>query len=193
MADTVAAASEVPPRAADAPSSGVASIGRHAILYAIGNILGKAIAFLMLPIYTRYLSPADYGIAALVEMTLDVVAIVAGSQIAQGIFRFYHKADTPEGRRRVVATALTALTLSYGVMGVVVFAAAAPLSALVFDTPAHAGLIRLAAGSFALQSIILVALAFGRVQERSVLVVSASVVKLLVAVGLNLLFIVAMG
>ena len=192
MADTVAAASETPPRAADAPSSGVASIGRHAILYAIGNILGKAIAFLMLPIYTRYLTPADYGIAALIEMTLDVIAIVAGAQIAQGIFRFYHKADTPAARRAVVATALAALTISYGVLGVVVFAAAAPLSQLVFDTPVHAGLIRLAAGSFALQSIILVSLAFGRVQERSGLVVSASVVKLLVAVGLNLVFIVAM-
>jgi O-antigen/teichoic acid export membrane protein len=183
----------VPSRAAADAQSGVGSIGRHAILYAIGNILGKAIAFLMLPIYTRYLTPADYGVAALIEMTLDVIAIIAGAQVAQGIFRFYHKADTPEARRAVVATALTTLTLSYGLMALVVFAAAEPLSMLVFETTRHAGLMRLAAGSFALQSIILVGMAFGRVQERSGLVVGSSVVKLLVSVGLNLVFIVAMG
>ena len=172
---------------------GMASIGRHAVLYAIGNILSKAVAFLMLPIYTRYLTPADYGIAALIEMTLDVIAIVAGAQIAQGIFRFYHKADSAAERRAVVSTALTTLLVSYGVMGAIVFLAAAPLSALVFDSTRHAGLIRLAAVSFALQSAILVPLAFGRVQERSSLVVGATLVKLVLAVALNVTFIVIMG
>lgn len=193
MADTVAAASQTPTHAAaDVPLSGLASIGRHALLYAVGTILGKAVAFLMLPIYTRYLSPADYGIAALIEMTLDVIGIVAGAQIAQGVFRFYHKADADADRRAVVSTALSALMLSYGVLAAAIFVAATPLSRLVFQSPAHAGLIRLAAGSFALQGIVLVTMAYGRVQERSGLVVGASLVRLLIAVALNLVFVVAM-
>lgn len=178
--------------ASDAAPSGLASIGRHALLYAIGTILGKAIAFLMLPIYTRYLSPADYGIAALIEMTLDVIGIVAGAQIAQGVFRFYHKADADVDKRAVVATALTALTLTYGVLAAGIFLAADPLSRLVFQSEQHAGLLRLAAGSFALQGIILVTLAFGRVKERSGLVVGATLARLVIAVGLNLVFVVAM-
>lgn len=189
----VAAVSEKPAPATTAPKSGIASIGRHALLYAIGNILSKAVAFVMLPIYTRYLSPADYGVAALIDMTVDVIAIVGGAQIAQGIFRFYHKADHDADRRAVVATTLTTMAISFGVLSTVVFLLAGPISQLIFKTPAHTTLIRLAAVSFSLQSVILVSMAFGRVQERSGLVVSASIVKLLVSVALNLIFIVGMG
>ena len=194
MANTVAAAPETPSRpAADAPRSGIGSIGRHALLYAIGNILSKAVAFLMLPIYTRYLTPADYGVAALIEMTLDVIAIVAGAQIAQGVFRFYHKAETPEARRAVVSTTLSALMVSFGLFSVLIYAFAPRIAVLVFDAPDHADLIRIAAASFGLQSVILVSMAFGRVQERSGLVVGASLLKLIVAVGLNIVLIVGMG
>ena len=174
------------------PPSGLKSVGRHAIWYAIGQVLGKAVAFLMLPIYTRYLTPADYGVAALIEMTLDVVAIVAGAQVAAGIFRFYHKADTEGEKKAVVATTLTTLLISYTAFSVAVFFTAAPLSTLVFDSPEHADLIQLAAGSFLLQSLIVVAMAFGRVQDRSRLVVGMNMTKLLLSVGFNLLFVVAL-
>jgi len=163
------------------------------VLYAIGNILSRAVAFLMLPIYTRYLSPADYGVMALIDMTLDVIAIIAGSQVAQGVFRFYHKADTEPERRAVVATTLTALAISSGAFGVVVMLAARPLSQLIFGSDVYTPLIQISAVSFALQSFIIVATAFGRVQERSALVVGSSIVKLGVAVTLNLVFLVGMG
>lgn len=178
------------PPTSTAPLFGLKSVGRHAVLYAVGNIVSKAVAFVMLPVYTRYLTPADYGIAALIEMTLDVVAIIAGAQIAQGVFRFYHKADTADARRAVISSTLGLLSVTYCVMGVAVFIAAPSLSHLVFDTGTHATLIRLAAVSFAAQSMILVPLAYARVLERSGLVVGAMIVKLLLAVGLNIVFVV---
>jgi O-antigen/teichoic acid export membrane protein len=194
MAHTVAAVSQDPtPAAADAPLFGIASIGRHAVLYAIGNILSRAVAFVMLPIYTRYLSPADYGVAALIEMTLDVIGMIAGAQIAHAIFRFYHKTDSNADKRAVVSTALTTLVVSFGLLGLAIFMAAPRLSTLVFGSDVHAGLIRLGAGSFALQSLLLVPLAFARIQERSGLVVSASLLKLVISVGFNLVFVVGLG
>ena len=36
-------------------------LGRDAALYSIGVLLGRAVSFIMLPVYTRYLSPADYA------------------------------------------------------------------------------------------------------------------------------------
>jgi len=188
----IVAASENSSAKNDTRAFGVASIGRHAILYAVGNVLSKAVAFVMLPIYTRYLTPADYGVAALIEMTLDVIALLGGAQIAQGIFRFYHKAESDSERRAVVATALTTVTISYGLLAGGVFLAAAPLSRLVFGSDIHAGLIRLAAGSLALSGLIWVPQVLGRVEERSGLVVGANMLKLFVAVALNLLFVAGM-
>ena len=168
------------------------SLRRHAIRYAIGNILTRAVAFLMLPIYTRYLSPADYGVAALIEMTLDVIGMIGGAGIGLGIFRFFHKADNESDRRAVVSTAMTSLVLAYGLIGLGVFLASEPISVLLFRSPMHAGLIRLAGISLSVQGLIWVPLAHARVLERSALVVTASVVKLVISLTLNLVFIVGM-
>jgi O-antigen/teichoic acid export membrane protein len=184
----VAAGPSSPP-----PAIRFASIGRHATLYAIANILSKAVAFFMLPVYTRYLSPAELGTAALIDMTLNVVAIVAGEKIAQGIFRYYHKADSDAERRAVVSTALTTLAVTFSLLGIAIYALAAPISTLVFRSATHGDLVRIAAGSFALQGFVYVPMALCRVQERSGLFLATNVTKLLLAVGFNLVFIVGMG
>src|SRR5436309_10778936 len=59
----------------------------------------------MLPVYTRYLTPADYGVLQLIDVVVEVASIVAGSRLGTGIFRFYHKAETCEERREVLSTA----------------------------------------------------------------------------------------
>jgi O-antigen/teichoic acid export membrane protein len=168
------------------------SVGRHAVVYGIGNVLSKAVSFVMLPVYTRYLTPADYGVMALIEMTLDVISILAGAQIALGIFRYYHKAKTESERSAVVSTALIALGVSYGVVGVVAFAAAGPLTHLIFRGHVDSSILRVAALSFAVQSLTLVPLAYARVHDRSSIVVSANVAKLLMCVALNIVFVVAL-
>src|SRR5205823_14718273 len=73
-------------------SSPMRRIGRHSLVYGAGLMLTKAVSFVMLPVYTRYLTPADYGVMTLISMTLDVIAIMAGTKVALGIFRYYHKA-----------------------------------------------------------------------------------------------------
>jgi O-antigen/teichoic acid export membrane protein len=146
----------------------------------------------MLPIYTRYLTPADYGVAALIEMTLDVIAMLGGAGIGLGIFRFFHKADSDSERRAVISTAMSAVTIAYGAIGLAVVLAADSVSGLLFRSPEHAELVQLAGMSLAMQGLIWVPLAYGRVLERSGLVVGASVVKLVISLALNLLFVVGM-
>jgi O-antigen/teichoic acid export membrane protein len=175
------------------PQVRMTAVGRHAIVYGIGNILGKAVSFVMLPIYTRYLTPADYGVIALVEMTLDVISILAGAQIALGIFRYYHKAGTTSERNAVVSTALIALGFSYAMVGVTAFVAAVPLSHLVFRTTANASVLRVAALSFTAQSLVLVPLAYARMRDRSKLVVGANATKLVISVALNIVFVVVLA
>ena len=88
-------------------------MGRHGLVYGAGILLSRLVAFVMLPVYTRFLTPSDYGALQLVAMTFEVVSIVAGSRIAQGIFRFYHKADGESGRRDVLSTSLVLLGSTY--------------------------------------------------------------------------------
>lgn len=177
-----------------APSPGTADAprgyGKLALVYGIGILLNKAVAFLMMPLYTRLLTPADYGVMELIGMTLEVISIMSGAQLAMGIFRYYHKAEDEAGRQRVVSTALLALGGCYAVVGAVSFAAAAPLASLIFGSGEHTTLIRLASIGLVVQNLLLVPLAYARVRDRSLLYVSANVVKLVIGLGLNVLLLV---
>ncbi len=168
-------------------------IGRHTLVYGLGIALRQSVSFLMLPIYTRYLSPADYGVMELIELALDLIATVAGARIAVGIFRYYHKAETPRDRDAVVSTAFLVLTLSYLTVGLATLLFAAPLARLIFGSEEHVVLVRLAATSLALSSLTLAPLTLARVRDRSTLFVTANAAILLLKVGLNLVFLAGLG
>ena len=168
-------------------------IGKHALIYAVGMVMSRAVSFVMLPIYTRYLTPADYGVMALVEMTLDFIAIIGGGNLALGVFRFYHKTEDESEKREVVSTSFMLVGVLYFVVGAAVFASAGLMSALLFGSDAQVTVIRVAALNLAAGSLMIVPMTYARVKDRSVLFVGANMVKLILAVGLNLLFIVVMG
>jgi O-antigen/teichoic acid export membrane protein len=168
-------------------------VGRHTLVYGAGMMLTRAVSFIMLPVYTRFLTPADYGVMELIGMTLDIISIVAGAKLALGIFRYYHKAEGERERNAVVSTALVALGSSYGVIGAITYVIAKPLSLLVFTSPQYAPLIQLAAITLALQSLQLVPLSYARLRERSGLFVIANALKLAMQLGFNIYFVVYHG
>ena len=168
-------------------------VGRHTLVYGAGMMLTRAVSFIMLPVYTRFLTPADYGVMELIGMTLDIISIVAGAKLALGIFRYYHQAEGERDRNAVVSTALVSLGSSYGVIGAITYAIAKPLSLLVFTSPQYTPLIQLAAITLALQSLQLVPLSYARLRERSVLFVTANSLKLAMQLGFNIYFVVYHG
>ncbi len=169
------------------------SVARHSLVYAVGTLLGKSISFIMLPVYTRYLTPADYGVIALIEMTLDVICILAGAQLVMGVFRFYHKTEVQAERDSVVSTALLGVAMGHVLVGSFAFMAAEPISRIVLGDVQHAGLVRIAAVAMAFASLSIVPLSFIRLQDRSGLFVTATVLKLFMSLSLNILFVVYFG
>ena len=70
------------------------TLGRQTAIYSFGVILGRAVSFLMLPVYTRYLTPSDYGLVQLLELLVEVVAIFFTAGATAGLQRFYFKASS---------------------------------------------------------------------------------------------------
>jgi O-antigen/teichoic acid export membrane protein len=175
----------------DQASFGMANLGRHSMVYGIGIVLTKAVSFLLLPIYTRFLSPADYGVIQLIVMTFEVVSIFAGSRIAFGIFHFYHKAGTEEERRGVLSTSLLLLSATYAVAALAAALFAPAIAELVFDDGReYVNLVRLAAASLAFESLLLVPTTLFQLRNRSRQFVVVSLVRLLLQVGLNLVMLI---
>jgi O-antigen/teichoic acid export membrane protein len=176
-----------------ASPSGLGRIGRHTAVYAIGVLLNRATAFIMLPVYTRYLTPADYGTLQLLMMVVELVSIVAGSRLGAGIFYYFQKADNDADKRAVLSTAAVVMAVSYGTISLATYLAAPHIAAIVFRSAADTRLVRLAVGGLASQSLLLVPFAYLQVQERSASYVGVTSAKLVMQLGLNILFVVGMG
>ena len=77
---------------------------KHSTIYAIGNILNRIGAFLLLPIYTNYLSVAEYGALELFYATTAVITGLLSVGIAHATLRFYFNYEKQEDRNLVVST-----------------------------------------------------------------------------------------
>src|SRR3954451_17929984 len=90
---------------------------RHSAIYGVGSIIARVLGVLLLPLYTRYLSPSDYGqIETLVALSAVLTALVAQG-MKSAFFRFYFDSAKPERGHLVVRTelwyALAASTVVY--------------------------------------------------------------------------------
>src|SRR5262249_52982986 len=51
-------------------------VTRHTSIYGMGEMASKVIGFFLLPLYTHFLTPADYGVLGLLYITMRVLDIV---------------------------------------------------------------------------------------------------------------------
>jgi len=162
----------------------------HTAIYGIGVVVQNVTSLVMLPIYTRYLAPADYGVIEILNMILDVTLIIFGLRVDSGLFRYYYAEEDLQKRKAVVSTVLF-LTLGLNIIGVVALAAFSPQVSSSFL--GDRGLWKeLALYSLCLLAPALVSVpyAYTRLIGRPGLFLTLSITKLFVQVSLNLLFVV---
>lgn len=60
----------------------------NTIIFGIGTFSSKFLVFLLMPIYSRILSPYDYGIVDIIVSTSNLLIPIVGLSITEGIIRF---------------------------------------------------------------------------------------------------------
>lgn len=97
--------------------------------YTAASIISKLIAVALLPLYTRYLSPADYGAAEVMFSAVVAVSIVIRLGVVEALLRFYYKqGEDPE---RVVSTSFATLFWAGLIAVIVLYPFAGPISELL--------------------------------------------------------------
>lgn len=103
--------------------------------YTAASIISKLIAVALLPLYTRYLTPADYGAAEVMFSAVVALSIVIRLGVVEALLRFYYKQD--EDPARVVSTSFATLFWAGLISVVVLMPFAGPISELLLgeDNP----------------------------------------------------------
>ena len=79
--------------------------------YMLASLLPTAVGFLMLPIYTRYLIPSDYGVIALVLSIQSFLPLILSLQIHNSITRFYFDYNQNNEKLKTFVSTIVYLTL----------------------------------------------------------------------------------
>lgn len=178
-------------RAYDASRTSFRTLGSGALLYAISSVLTRAVSFVMLPVYTRHLTPVDYGIIQLLDMTIDIAGMLFTAGISSGLQRFYFKASAEEEKRAIVFTTF-AFEFGMALIGTAVLLVVAPL---VWSRGLHGAgstlLVRIAACNFSLSILTRLPQSFLEVRQKASASVVISLLRLVCQLTLNIVFVVA--
>src|ERR671938_841733 len=79
-------------------------LAKHSAIYVLGGLVSRLLAVLLLPLYTSYLTTADYGKIETLIAATTVLVIVLRLGISSAFFRFYFDSPDPERRVLVVRT-----------------------------------------------------------------------------------------
>ncbi|MDY0131702.1 MAG: oligosaccharide flippase family protein [Desulforegulaceae bacterium] len=166
---------------------------KHSAIYGSANFLKKGIGFLMIPVYTRFLTPADYGVLELLDLTLEIVGMIVGMRLGGALIRYYHNYDSKEDKEAVFTTALIFSAILSIFLLCVLQLFSKNISFLVTGTDEYLLSFQMVFICFAIQNIYLISETYLIVQKKSVLYSFLSTMTLVLSLSLNILFVVFMG
>jgi len=165
-------------------------VAKHSIVYGLGNLLNQGLAFFLLPIYTRFLTPHDYGVKELVGLSVDIIGTLLATAFSSAMYRFYFEYEDQENRKIVISTAIIAIG-AIGMGGVAVLAPLSPLLArYVLDSRGLYSFFLIAFCSMWFQALVNLGFDYLRANHQSLRFVGLSFGKLLLAIALNIYFVV---
>lgn len=91
---------------------------KHTIIYGLGNALSPIIGLLITPIFTRYLTPGDYGVIALLTIGGNLLVGMMDMGLMSASTRFYFDHDSkPQQDRALFTGYITSFVISVSIIG----------------------------------------------------------------------------
>jgi O-antigen/teichoic acid export membrane protein len=155
--------------------------------YTAASILSKLIAVALLPLYTRYLTPADYGAAEVMFAAVVSVSIVVRFGMIEALLRFYYKDG--EDSTEVVATSFAALFWLSTAAALIALPFAKPISEALLVKPAP-DLARIAIGGLWVATLHEYLLTLFRLEERARAFFTVTIANVIAAIALTVVLVV---
>ena len=168
-------------------------LSTHSIIYGLGATASQLVGFFLIPLYTRYLTPADYGALAIFQVTVTVLSIVFVMGLGSALFRSYFSYEDEDSRKTVVSTAFLFLTATSGVLTLLLLAFAGSFSSLLFGSGDYVSYFRIVFLTVFCDAGSVIALSVLRAREVPGQYALIALARLVLSVSLKIAFVVALG
>jgi O-antigen/teichoic acid export membrane protein len=163
--------------------------------YTAASIFSKVIAVALLPLYTRYLTKADYGAAEVLFAAVVTASIIVRLGLIEAILRFFYLPE--EDGRKVVSSTFAGLFWLSTLGALIALPFAAPLSELLLPNPEKLGgsapeLVRIAIAGLWVLTMWEFMLTMFRLEERARAFFVTTILNVLAAIGLTVVLVVGL-
>ena len=166
---------------------------KHSSIYAIGNIINRIGAFLLLPVYTNYLTVSEYGVIEIFYVISSVVSGFLAIGLAHATLRFYFDYQNEKDRHAVVSTNLIGSFSICTLGSVFVAIAATNIVTHVFHNTVYVTGIYIILITLIFELSSQICLAYIRAMEYSTFFVGVSIVKLIIQISINSYLVIVEG
>ena len=171
----------------------IKNVGKQFAIYGLGDLLNKAVAFLLLPFYTHYLRPQEYGTLEILDLTVYLVSMFLTLGMNHAVIRFYHREESEDGRKAVVSAGVLATFIVSLVALIPLLVFSPSISGWLLKSPESARLFALVFIAMVFNMTGEVAMTYFRLREMPRWFVSFSTTRLILNLSGNILFLAFLG
>lgn len=85
------------------------SLIKNSLIYSLGNLIPKAVTFLLLPVYTFYLTPSQYGIVNSMQVFSSALMVLLTFGLERSLYRLFYEFKSEEERKVFLGTVTISL------------------------------------------------------------------------------------
>ena len=164
-------------------------LGGDSLLYALMNVGTKIIAFIMLPIYTRFLpDPAQYGMLDYLDRITAMLTFIVIFGTDSALAFYYFDTKDEEKKLKYVQNVMTFRLAVVVVIFLCILVGGPWLSNLLLDHPHYVNLLYLSAGTLLLDTIVALVTTVLRYDFKTLKVVVITVLRMLLVAVFSYIF-----
>ncbi len=165
---------------------------KDSAVYGASSILARGLSLFMVPIYTRVLSPGDYGVVDMLTVFATLMNLTIALEIAQGLGRYTQEARDASERSAYASTALWFTAAVYLTFLLAAIPASGLLSRALLGSAEHELVMRVTAVSIAVGALFYIAQTQLRWELRPTHFAISSIVYTLVSLAVAVQLVVVM-
>lgn len=163
---------------------------KHSGIYSFGNISGHFLSFLLLPVYTRFLTTHQYGTLALITVFRAIFQRVVNLGTESSVVKVYFEVDNKRDKKGVISTAFAFLLIVASISTCCFWFFREKLSIVLLNSQEFTYLFSFALLASLFFIIKTVPLSVFRAQEKAGVYTIFAFLTLILGLSFNILFVV---
>jgi O-antigen/teichoic acid export membrane protein len=166
------------------------SLTRSVAWYTTGNIFIRSASFLLLPLYSNLITPAEFGVYAIIMSFYAVASVLFQGGLHSALSKYYIERE----EKTEIFSVIINIVLVWGAIFLfTVLLFAAPISSLLLGSVDYSYLFRLITTALYIETIVFFILHLFKTREEALRAVIYSSAGALMNIALNIHFVLFMG